>query len=90
MKLVITYDVNVDALEKEYREYLAEREQKLEYYEETGDLLKKEMYEEIKPWVNFEEYIKMICFEDYSVGELENYELIDNCKMELKNEEEEA
>jgi len=90
MKLVITYDVNVDALEREYREYLEYRKERLEHYEETGDFLRKKRYEENSPWMNFEEYIKMICFENYSIGELENYELIDNCKMELKNEKEEA
>lgn len=76
MKLVITYDVNVDAIEKEYREDLEYSKEILKYCEEDIS------------WMNFEEYIKMICFENYSVGELENYKLIDNCKMELKNEEE--
>ena len=89
MKLVITYDVNVDLLENNYRAYLTERKDMLEYYEETGNLLRKERYEKEMPWLNFEDYIKKVCFDNYGMKKLEvNYELIYNCKMELKNEEE--
>lgn len=85
MKLVITYDVNVDALEKEYREYLAERKERLEYYEETGDFSRKKRYEERNPWLTFEEFVKTTY---HDIEELEDYDLIYNRKMELKNEEE--
>jgi hypothetical protein len=88
MKLVITYDVDVDALEEDYREYLADRKDALEYCEETGNLLRKGMYEKNMPWLNFEDYIRKVCFNDYDMEELEDYEFINNRKMELKNEEE--
>jgi hypothetical protein len=83
MKLVITYDVDVDALEESYREYLADRKERLEYYEETSNFLRKERYEKNIPWLNFEDYIK-----NYDIEELKDYEYINNCKIELKNEEE--
>jgi hypothetical protein len=89
MKFVITYDVNVDALEEKYRIYLTYRKQMLEYYEEIGNPLKKEEFEKNEPWVNFEEFIKTTYFnDDYDIEELEDYELIYNPKIELKNEEE--
>jgi hypothetical protein len=88
MKLVLTYDIiNVDALEKEYRHYLAERKDMLEYYEEIGDSLRKEKYEKDNPWMNFEEFVKETYFhKGYGVEELADYDLISDCEIELKEE----
>lgn len=93
MKLVITYDVDADGLKRNYRKYLANRKNMLDYYEEIGNLLKKEEYEKDNPWMNFEEFVKIFYFDDdgyYNIEELEDYNYIYNRKMELKNEEEET